>query len=166
MTACLKVALGVALCGGIVACAKAAEEPRHDPVADKVAIDAVRNREMSALNSGITDSAIAIYTDDARVMPNQGPAVTGSAAIRAWLDTSFSQVTMTGRVTSSSVEVSGDLAVDHYAGELTVTFKAPGPKPITEGIKGINVYRRQADGSWKITKSIWNSDGRPPEPTK
>jgi ketosteroid isomerase-like protein len=121
---------------------------------------------MSALSSGITDSAIAVYADDALVMPNHGPAVTGSAAIRAWLDTSFSQVTMMGRVTSSSVEISGDLAVDHYAGELTVTFKAPGAKPMTEAIKGINVYRRQADGSWKITKAIWNGDERLPELTK
>jgi ketosteroid isomerase-like protein len=158
MTGCVRVALGVALCSGMIACANTAEEARHDPVADEVAIDAVRDREMSALNSGITDSALAVYAADAIVMPTQGPAVTGSAAIRAWMDTSFSQVAMTVRVTSSSVEVSGDLAVDHYLAELTLTFKAPGVPPITEGIKGIHAYRRQPDGNWKITKAIWNSD--------
>ena len=166
MTGCLRVALGLALGSGICACAKPAQEPLHDPVADKVAIDALRNREMTALSSGITDSAIAVYSDDALVMPNHGPAVRGGAAIRAWLDTSFSQVTMNGRVTSSSVDVSGDLAVDHYAGELTVTVKAPGAKPMTEAIKGINVYRRQPDGSWKIAKAIWNGDQRLSEPAK
>jgi ketosteroid isomerase-like protein len=120
---------------------------------------------MSALNAGDTAAMVAVYADDILLMPNHEPAVAGSAAVRAWYDKSLSQVTITGRHTSASVEVSGDLAVDHYAGELTVTFKAPGAKPMTEAMKGLHVYRRQADGSWKITKNIWNGDERLPEPS-
>jgi ketosteroid isomerase-like protein len=116
---------------------------------------------ISGLNSGITDSAIAVYAEDATVMPNQGPAGTGIAAIRAWLDGAFSQVTMTHRIIDFSVEVVGDLAVDRYAEEFTLTFKAIGAGPMTEPVKGVNVYRRQADGSWKVTTAIWNPDERP-----
>jgi len=166
MTAGLRAVLGVVLCSGMVACAKTPEEPKHDPSADKVAINALRDREMSALSAGAVDAASAVYTADAVVMPNNGPAVTGSAAIREWLETSFSQVKMTIRITSAVVDVSGDLAVDHYAGELSLAFKAPGVNPFTEGFKGVNVYRRQADGSWKITAGIWNSDEGPPMPAK
>jgi ketosteroid isomerase-like protein len=160
------VALGIAFCSSIFGCAKTPRAATHDTVADKAAIDAVRGRVMSALNSGITDSAIAVYGDEVLVMPSHQPAVSGKAALRAWFDTSFSQVTMAARVASSSVDVSGDLAVDHYAGELSVTPKASGAKPMTEGLKGVNVYRRQADGSWKITKAIWNGDERLPGPAK
>lgn len=32
---------------------------------------------------------------------------------------------------------------------------------MTEGLKGMNVYRRQADGSWRITQAIWNGDEAP-----
>jgi ketosteroid isomerase-like protein len=155
-----------ALYGGLVACTTQAEAPMHDAAADKLAIDALRNREMSAMNSGVTDSIVTVYADDIVLMPNHDAAVTGIAAVRAWYDTSFSHVTLTGRRTSSSAELSGDLAVDHFTGDLTVTFKAPGAKPMTEGMKGIHVYRRQADGSWKITKVIWNGDQRLAAPAK
>lgn len=128
MTGSLRLVLGLVLCSGIVACSETSKAPMHDPVADKAAIDAVRNQVMSALNSGTADAAIAVYTDDAIVMPNRShaPLVTGKAALRAYLEAGFSQVTMTTRITSSSVDISGDLAVDHYAGEQTVTFK-PAP---------------------------------------
>ncbi|HEY5547810.1 MAG TPA: DUF4440 domain-containing protein [Gemmatimonadaceae bacterium] len=166
MTRGLRAVLGSALVCGTVACAKAAEAPMNDPVADKAAVDAVRNREMSALNSGVADSLVTVYADDILMMPPNEAAVSGGAALRTWIDTTFSQVTMTGRYTSSSVEVSGDLAVDHYTAELTVTPKAAGATPMTETIKGLHVYRRQADGSWKITQDLWNSDAPPPAPAK
>jgi len=166
MTRSLRAALGSALVCGTVACAKAAEAPITDPVADKAAVDAVRNREISALNSGVADSMVTVYAEDILMMAPNEAAVTGSAALRRWIDTTFSQVTMTGRYTSSSVEVSGDLAVDHYTGEITVTPKAAGGKPMTETIKGLHILRRQADGSWKITQDIWNNDPPPPPPAK
>jgi ketosteroid isomerase-like protein len=31
-----------------------------------------------------------------------------------------------------------------------------------EALKGIHIYRRQADGSWKITHDAWNFDAPPP----
>ena len=43
---------------------------------------------------------------------------------------------------------------------MALARRGAGAKPMTEGMKGIHVYRRQADGSWKITKVIWNGDQR------
>ena len=165
MTGRLRVALGVALGSGFVACTKTAEAPTHDSAADKAAIEAVGNRAISAMNSGVTDSVMAVNADDIVVMPNHAEAVSGSVAVRAWQEKGSSQSTMTARLTSSSAEVSGDLGADQFAGELTVTFKAPGIPPVTEKIKGIRIYRRQADGSWKITKVIWNGHENAPAPT-
>jgi len=162
----LRMVLVAALYGGLVACAKTAETPTHDAAADKAAIDALRNRELSAMNSGVADSMVTVYSDDVLLMPNHDVAATGIAAVREYYTTGFSQITLTGRRTSSDPEVSGDLAVDHFTGELTVTFKAPGAKPMTEPMKGMHLYRRQADGSWKISKVIWNGDLRVQAPGK
>ena len=129
----------------------------HDPVADKAAVDVVRNREMAAVNSGIADSLAAVYADDIVMMAPNEPVANGSTAVRTWIDNMLGQVTMMGRYTSSSVEVSGDWAIDHYAGELTMTPKAGGA-PTTETIKGLHIYRRQPDGSWKIVQDVWNAD--------
>ena len=51
----------------------------------------------------------------------------------------------------------GDVAIERYSGLFTVTPKAGGDA-VAENIKGIHVYRRQADGSWKMTHDVWNSD--------
>ena len=162
MTPSLRAVLGSALVSWVVACARTAEAPMNDPAADRAAVDAVRNQEMSAMNSGVADSMLAVYADDIVMMPPNELVVIGSAALRTWIDTTLKQVTMTGRYTSSSVEVSGDLAVDHYTGELTVTPRAAGAKPTSETIKGVHILRRQADGSWKIIQDVWNSDPSPP----
>ena len=162
----LRMVLVTALHGGLVACGRTAAVPTHDAAADQAAIDALRNREMSAMNSGNADSMATVYADDVIVMPNHDAAVNGIAAVRAYYTASFGQVALTGRRTSSPVEVSGDLAVDHFTGDLTVAFKRPGAKPMTEAMKGIHVYRRQADGNWKIAKVIWNGDQRLDAPAK
>ncbi|MFI5311976.1 MAG: hypothetical protein ACHQQ3_12125 [Gemmatimonadales bacterium] len=53
-----------------------------------------------------------------------------------------------------------------YAGELTLTPKAKGGKPMTQVIKGIHIFKRQADGKWLISQDVWNSDAPAPPPPK
>ena len=43
---------------------------------------------------------------------------------------------------------------------MIVTPRAGG-EAVTETFKGIHVYRRQADGSWKIAQDAWNMDAAP-----
>jgi ketosteroid isomerase-like protein len=68
----------------------------------------------------------------------------------------FAQMSLTAKYTSSSVKVSGDMAVDTYAATLTITPK--GGVAMTDQIKGIHVLRKGADGTWKIAQDTWNSD--------
>ena len=65
--------------------------------------------------------------------------------------------------TSSDIVVAGDWAFEHFSGNLTTTLKAGG-EPIVETLKGIHIYQRQADGSWRIAWDTWNSDNPPPGP--
>jgi ketosteroid isomerase-like protein len=69
------------------------------------------------------------------------------------------------RYTASSLEFAGDRAIEHYTAVAKVTPKAGGA-PMDERIKGIHIYQRQADGSWRITSDVWNSEAPPsPPPT-
>jgi hypothetical protein len=63
----------VAVVLGIMACAQASQTPTHDPAADKAAVDAVRNAEMAALNSGNIDSIMAVYDTDVDMMAPRSP---------------------------------------------------------------------------------------------
>jgi uncharacterized protein (TIGR02246 family) len=148
----------------LAACARASAPAATDTAADIAAVNAVREREAAALNSGNIDSALAVYAADVQMMSPNEKVIVGAPALRTWLENFLATATVSARYTSSVVDVSGDLAVDRYTGELTVTPKAAGATTMTEVIKGVHVMRRQADGSWRITQDVWNSDAPPPAP--
>ncbi len=128
---------------------------------DVAAIKQVREMEEEGVSSGDPESSLGAYTDDVVFMPPGEPGVKGKEAVRNWLATAYEQFDIKLRYTSGDIKVSGDSAFEHYAGNATFTPKAGGDA-IVEQIKGIHIYHRQADGSWKITHDIWSSDAPPP----
>jgi uncharacterized protein (TIGR02246 family) len=144
---------------GAVACSPAT--PSIDTAADTRAINAVRDREIAAFSAGAVDSHLVVLTGDAVLMPPNEPAVAGTDAIRTWAQNVATQFAVSGQYTDSQIRVMGDWAIERYTGLLTVTPKAGGPA-VEERLKGIHVYQRQSDGSWRIAQDIWNTDAPPP----
>lgn len=138
------------------ACAPTPAAP-VDTSADVAAINALADQEMAAFSAGDMEAIRSIFAEDVISMPPNEPAVNGHAGLDAWLTAMMEQVTVSGRYTSSDVIVSGDLAVHRFTGELTMTPKAGGDA-MTETVKGVHVLRKQADGTWKITQDVWNTD--------
>jgi ketosteroid isomerase-like protein len=93
-------------------------------------------------------------------MPPNEPALVGKEAIRAWLENVYKQFSVQGKYTPSNIVLAGDWAFERLAFTLTMTPVAGG-KPSEEIGKSIHIYRRQADGSWKIAQDIWNTDNPP-----
>jgi ketosteroid isomerase-like protein len=99
------------------------------------------------------------YTADASFYPSGIPVVKGQAAIR---DT-FKQINsapgfaLEWHIVQSKVAAGGDIA--YTAG--TYQLKATGG-----GEKGkyVTVWAKQADGNWRVTDDIFNSDEPPPPP--
>ena len=141
------------------ACAPQGEPSQEDIEADIAAVNAVREQEVAAIASG--EANTAYLAADAVLMPPNEPAVSGIDAIDAWFRDFLAQFTATVAYTSSEITVSGDWAIEHYAGTLTLT-PVGGGDPMEEVLKGIHVYRRGADGSWKMVYDVWNSDAPPP----
>ncbi len=156
----LPLALAVGACAPAQ---EAADEPAVDPAVDAAAIEAVRAAEADAAEAGDTDAFLALMTDDIIAMPPNEGLITGKDALRAWLDgfTEQFDVTLEPYVTDE-VEVSGDLAFERFSGVWTLTPK-DGGESVTENLRGIHIYRRQADGSWKIARDVWNSSDPLPE---
>ena len=132
-----------------------------DSASEERAITAVREREIRAFNAGAVDSVLAVLTTDAVMMPPNQPMLTGTEAIRTWLQNIASQFSVEGRYTDSEIQVVGDWGIERFDGAWRLTPKAGGP-PVEEQLKGIHVYRRQADGSWRIAQDIWNANAAPP----
>jgi uncharacterized protein (TIGR02246 family) len=141
----------------VVGCARSAPV---DTATDERAINAVREREISAFSAGAVDSLLAVLTTDAVMMPPDQPMVTGAEAIRTWHQNIANQNSVDGRYTDSEVSVVGDWAIERYDAVLRFTPKAGGP-PVEQQLKGLHVYRRQRDGSWRIAQDIWNANAPP-----
>ncbi len=139
-----------------------AGEPEAMTEEDVAAIKQVREMEAESINSGDPENSLGAYADDVVFMPPNEPATTGRDAARTWLATQYKQFDIDLQYTSGDIKVSGDSAFEHYAGNATFTPKAGGDA-IVEQIKGIHIYHRQADGTWKITHDIWSSDAPPPD---
>jgi ketosteroid isomerase-like protein len=144
----------------VAACAPQGEPSQEEIEADIAAVTAVRDQEVAAINSGEVD--ISYLAADALMMPPNEPALSGSTAIGEWIRGFLSQYTATLNYTSSDITVSGDWAIERYAGTITLT-PVGGGDPVEETLKGIHVYRRGDDGSWKMVYDVWNSDTPLPE---
>jgi ketosteroid isomerase-like protein len=96
-----------------------------------------------------------MMADDAIEMPPDGPALVGRDAIVQAMTDYFNEFTATQTATTDEVSVHGDLAVMHGTWTVTEEPKAGGESQTRSG-KWLEVLRRQADGSWKTWRWMWN----------
>lgn len=95
------------------------------------------------------------YAEDAKVLPPNMPALEGLPAIKAALgqappykEFKLDIVTLEGR---------GDLAVEYGRYSLVAPSAGPAASVADKG-KYVAVWKKQADGSWKMIRDIFNSD--------
>ena len=151
------VVLGTASCGP--------DKPPVDAAADEQAINAVREREITAFSAGAVDSLVAVMAPDVVIMPPDEPMIIGADAARTWAQAVVNQATVNGRYTDAKITVNGDWASERYTGVLRVTPKTGGAAT-EDVIKGIHIYHRQPDGSWRIVQDVWNHDAPPRVPAQ
>jgi uncharacterized protein (TIGR02246 family) len=129
-----------------------------DNVADvKKAIEDANAKFLDALAKGDAASAAGNYADDAILMMPNEAAMSGHQAIVDGFTKFVKDATISnGKPLTSDVQVSGDLAVETGTFEWTITPK--GGKPMTDKGKYLTVWKKQADGNWKIIRDMNNSD--------
>jgi uncharacterized protein (TIGR02246 family) len=158
------IALAVLLAGCNRATAPVAADTRD---ADATAIRQLESDWLKAYQAKDADKITSFYTDDASVFNPGMPMVTGKADIlsanqKETADKNFS-VTFPP---SDKVVVSksGDMA--YTQGSFTAMFTdTKTKKPMTEKGNYVEVYMKQADGSWKDVADI-SSSGGPVTPMK
>jgi uncharacterized protein (TIGR02246 family) len=101
----------------------------------------------AAINAGNLDEALALYEPNAAFISEVGKTVTGTDAIREAL------AGMIAMNVSITVEVplvveSGDTALLHS--QYVVNSTGADGNPVSTEGKGVEIVRRQADGTWKF----------------
>jgi ketosteroid isomerase-like protein len=100
-------------------------------------------------------AVMALFTDDAQILPEHGPVVAGRAEIEQYYKDSMTPVASYATDTEMTL-VSGDLAVEQ--GRYRVRNIRRG-LDVEEG-KYVHVWRR-AGGNWKLYRIIYNTDVEP-----
>ena len=104
------------------------------------------------------DKTVSYYSEDAVVMPPNAPSATTRETIRsAWKE----MLTTPGAAISwktTKVEVAKAEDLAYVSGTYEETTTDASGKPVKDHGKYVEVWKKQADGTWKVVADIWNSD--------
>jgi ketosteroid isomerase-like protein len=116
---------------------------------DEAFVRHATNKDAAALVS-------AFYAPDAQLLPPNAPLISGSEAIREFwqglLDAGGADVTLD----TTLVGMSGEMA--YGIGQYSFTLPSASGERTHERGKYLVVYRRQAEGSWKVAADMFSSD--------
>ncbi len=124
----------------------------------RAAIAAIDKKFMEDVNRGDAAAGAAAYTDDAILMPPNHSPLERNRAIEQYLAQIGSQLQASNfQLSILEVDVQGDTTIVRgiYSANITI----PGvDAPMEDRGKTLQVWKKQADGSWKIHRDIWNSN--------
>ena len=124
-----------------------------DVSAARSVIEATNAKFVEAMKKGDAATVAAIYADDAVLMLTGEPVMRGGPAILEGLKGMLATATITDfTVNTSDVMLAGDLAIETGTAAMTTKMK-DGPEEKNQ-LKYLTVWKRQADGGWKIIRDI------------
>jgi uncharacterized protein (TIGR02246 family) len=127
-----------------------------DPAAFKTAIEGIWREYSASLNAGDLDRWLALWTEDGLQMPPGEPAVAGKANIRTRNRAALDLFTFDMSITNQEIQTAGDWAYSRGVYQARLSPKAGGEPMQIDG-KYMTILARQADGSWRIHRDIFNS---------
>ena len=112
------------------------------------------------------DKTVSYYAESVVVMPPNAPSATTKEAIRsAWKEMLTSPgAAISWKATKVEVAKTGDLA--YVSGTYEETMTDASGKPVKDRGKYVEIFKKQADGTWKVVADIWNSDLAAPVPSE
>jgi ketosteroid isomerase-like protein len=112
----------------------------------------------AAVASKNVEAFTSYFASDAVVMAPHLPAFDGIEAIRQWATDSMALpgFAVTWEATSAEVAASGDIG--YTLGKFTFHMTMPDGTPMDDRGNYATVWRKQADGAWKVVVDIFNSE--------
>ena len=147
------------------ACAGSSAPPNTD--ADVKAIAALRDAYVAAFNAEDPDKTAALFTTDALYMADKAQQVIGRDKIRDRYREIMAGMDCDVQLKAEETVVNGDWGFERGQTWLHIMAKDPKstlPMIMDQG-KYLVVFRKQADGSWLLSRTMSNSNiGPPPAP--
>ena len=145
-TAVILGSLGLIFLG----CARVSEE------ASREALEAAISSFYFAVEENNLDGRLALFTDDAIMMPNHWTIIRGKGDIGDVIRSGGETVFQIKDLDRLELALSGDIG--YTVNSYCYGFVREGQETEWHKTKNVHIWRRQPDGSWKLHVDIWNSD--------
>ena len=134
---------------------------KQDTEADIAAINEVWNQWTLACNTGDVELLMSLMDDNMVQMPPNAPANIGKEAIRPGEEALLGLFDIElPPMSVEEVEVAGDWGFSRLTFTLSLRPKEGGETSTSSG-KALSIFKRQADGSWKVYIDCFNYDAPP-----
>lgn len=119
-----------------------------------------RDEEWAALATEGKDleKIVSYWTDDAVLMMPGQPVIAGKAAIRAYVANCLSAPGFKIHWVSSKATFSPDGKMAYMPATDDMTVPGPNGAPITLHLRGVAIWRVDADGQWRCVFDISNEE--------
>ncbi len=142
----------------VIACAPPPEPPPEiDIEAERAALTQAANRYSEGGHSMDIDAIASLYASDALVMGSNMETKEGAAGVREFLAAFKETPGFEVSFGAPTVVVSKGADMGYTLADIEISFDGPDGKPVNSRERDFHLWKKQADGSWKIVIDIWNS---------
>ncbi len=121
---------------------------------DLVALGDVITEFRAAVNSARTDEILVRYAEDAIILPANEEMIVGKQAVSEfWKRHAYAGIEL---VEEQVVLNRG--SIGYEVNTSIFKYQLEGREPVESGpSKNVRIWRKQADGAWKLQVDVWNS---------
>ncbi len=141
-------------CLGVLSCAP--QEEKLDLEQVRIAIEQANTKFSEALSRGDAAGLAAMYTDDATLLPFETEMIKGKPGIEAYWNGAI-QMGVKG-VVLTTVDLGGGGEFVYEVGTAIMTVQPEGMEPMEMPAKYVVVWKKTADGAWKLHVDIFNTN--------
>jgi len=152
------LAIVLLVLGVVFAPASCTRQESYDVGQIRKSIEEVNASYGEAIREGNLAGVVAAYTDDATMVPPDGDLIKGKQAIeefyRRLLQMGVKDIVLT------TIEVEGSGGTAYEIGKTKIRIQPEGQETTQDSTKYMVIWKRQADGKWKVQADIWNLSSR------
>lgn len=112
---------------------------------------------LKAYDTKDVQKAVAVLDEQGSMLMSNAPIATGKKAVAKLIAADFARSqNLTWHVDKAGVAASGDLG--YTSGSYEMSFQDASGKTVADKGKYLTVWKKQADGSWKVLFDMFNTD--------
>lgn len=145
----------------MVAAAGCGAPRKVDVSAEEAAVRKTDADWLAAATAHDLNRILPFWADDATIFAPGTPAVVGKEAIRKYVSDAFATTgfSITWKTDKVEVSQSGDMA--YSTGTDRMSVNGPDGKPLTEDARGVAIWKKQPDGSWRCVVDVMSPSAPP-----